>query len=162
MVQNNHEYRLEYWAICLSVRSFARTAHSFACSALLVRSLCFFTWMAIYSVFFPILDHSAVRETQLLVEPEMRGVCMHDLSFALFSIFMFFRQYSPSRAQRLRNGDNPYFPFPPPKIGAHIRFSAAEHAEFRPTLKSAGLNALECVTGCSQCQFGRKTSFPFY
>ena len=33
--QNNREYRLEYWANRSSVRSFARTAHSFACSALL-------------------------------------------------------------------------------------------------------------------------------
>ena len=33
--QNNQEYRLEYRATRSSVRSFARTAHSFACSALL-------------------------------------------------------------------------------------------------------------------------------
>ena len=40
MGQNNQEYRLEHWATCLSVRSFARTAHSFACSAAaLIRSL---------------------------------------------------------------------------------------------------------------------------
>ena len=33
--QNNQEYRLKYWATRSSVRSFARTAHSFACSGLL-------------------------------------------------------------------------------------------------------------------------------
>ena len=33
--QDNHQDRLEYWATRSSVRSFARTAHSFACSALL-------------------------------------------------------------------------------------------------------------------------------
>ena len=33
--QNNQEYRRKYWATRSSVRSFARTAHSFACSALL-------------------------------------------------------------------------------------------------------------------------------
>ena len=35
MGQNNQEYRLKYWVTRSSVRSFARTAHSFACSALL-------------------------------------------------------------------------------------------------------------------------------
>ena len=35
MGQNNQKYRLKYWATRSSVRSFARTAHSFACSALL-------------------------------------------------------------------------------------------------------------------------------
>ena len=35
MGPNNQEYRLQYWATQSSVRSFARTAHSFACSALL-------------------------------------------------------------------------------------------------------------------------------
>ena len=33
--QNNQKYRLKYWATRSSVRSFARTAHSFACSGLL-------------------------------------------------------------------------------------------------------------------------------
>jgi len=33
--QINQEYRLKYWATCSSVRLFARTAHSFICSALL-------------------------------------------------------------------------------------------------------------------------------
>jgi len=35
MVDNSQEYRLQYWATRSSVRSFARTAHSFACSGLL-------------------------------------------------------------------------------------------------------------------------------
>ena len=35
MVNNSQKYRLEYWATRSSVRSFARTAHSFACSGLL-------------------------------------------------------------------------------------------------------------------------------
>ena len=35
MVQNSQEYRLKYWVTRLSVRSFARTTHSFACSRLL-------------------------------------------------------------------------------------------------------------------------------
>ena len=35
MVDNSQEYRLKYWAPCSSVRLFARTAHSFACSGLL-------------------------------------------------------------------------------------------------------------------------------
>ena len=35
MVQNNQEPRLQYWATCSSVHSFARTTHSFACSGLL-------------------------------------------------------------------------------------------------------------------------------
>ena len=35
MVDNSQEYKLEYWATRSSVWSFARTAHSFACSALL-------------------------------------------------------------------------------------------------------------------------------
>ena len=36
MVDNSQEYRLKYWATRSSIHSFARTAHSFACSALLV------------------------------------------------------------------------------------------------------------------------------
>ena len=35
MVDNSQEYRLQYWATRSSVHSFARTAHSFACSGLL-------------------------------------------------------------------------------------------------------------------------------
>ena len=35
MVENREEHRCEYWATRSSVRSFARTAHSFACSGLL-------------------------------------------------------------------------------------------------------------------------------
>ena len=35
MVENRKEHRYKYWATCSSVRSFARTAHSFACSGLL-------------------------------------------------------------------------------------------------------------------------------
>ena len=35
VVQSNHELRRKYWATRFSVRSFARTAHSFACSGLL-------------------------------------------------------------------------------------------------------------------------------
>ena len=35
MGQNNKESRLQFWAIRSSVCSFARTAHSFACSAML-------------------------------------------------------------------------------------------------------------------------------
>ena len=78
MVENSQEYRLKYWATRSSVRSFARTAHSFACSGLLaslhpplrslVCSLAHFAhslargteddWMAILSVFFSIFDHS--------------------------------------------------------------------------------------------------------
>ena len=38
--QNNQESRLEYWATRSSVRSFARTAHSFACSALVALLAC--------------------------------------------------------------------------------------------------------------------------
>ena len=41
MVDNSQKYRLKYWATRSSVRSFARTAHAFACSgrlASLVRS----------------------------------------------------------------------------------------------------------------------------
>ena len=35
LVDNSQEYRLQNWATSSSVRSFARTAHSFACSGLL-------------------------------------------------------------------------------------------------------------------------------
>ena len=35
MVDNSQEYRLKYWATRSSDRSFARTAHLFACSELL-------------------------------------------------------------------------------------------------------------------------------
>ena len=35
MVENRKEHRCKYWAAHSSVRSFARTAHSFACSGLL-------------------------------------------------------------------------------------------------------------------------------
>ena len=35
MVQNSQEFSLKYWATRSSVRSFALTAHSFACSGLL-------------------------------------------------------------------------------------------------------------------------------
>ena len=35
MGQNNQEYRMKNWATCSSIRSFARTAHSFTCSTLL-------------------------------------------------------------------------------------------------------------------------------
>ena len=38
--QNNQEYRLQYWATRSSVRLFARTAHLFACSALLASLVC--------------------------------------------------------------------------------------------------------------------------
>ena len=33
LVDNSQKYRLQYWATRLSVRSFTRTAHSFACFA---------------------------------------------------------------------------------------------------------------------------------
>ena len=79
MVDNSQEYRLKYWATRSSVRSFTRTAHSFACSRLLaslassaaltrllarsLRSLpC--SWVSelldgyFVCVFFPFLDHS--------------------------------------------------------------------------------------------------------
>ena len=82
VVDNSQEYRLKYWVTRSSIRSFARTAHSFACSGLLallapssaltgslarsLRSLpCSWDigtvndWMAILSVFFSIFDHSA-------------------------------------------------------------------------------------------------------
>ena len=60
MVENRKEHRCKYWATCLSVRSFARTTHSFAYSRLLASlapsaALARGTvndWMAIYSVFF--------------------------------------------------------------------------------------------------------------
>ena len=51
MVDNSQENRLEYWATRSSVRSFARTAHSFACGTVN-------DWIAFYSVFFSILAHS--------------------------------------------------------------------------------------------------------
>ena len=35
VVWNKQEYRLKYWATRSSVRSFARTAHSFTCFGLL-------------------------------------------------------------------------------------------------------------------------------
>ena len=72
MVDYSQEYRLKYWATRSSVRSFARTAHSVACSGLLASlapsaaltcSLARGTvkvWMAISSVFFSIFDHSAL------------------------------------------------------------------------------------------------------
>ena len=69
--QNNQEYRLKNWATRLSVRLFAHTSHSFACSVLLVSLLCSVALtrslahylvrgtvndqMAIYSVFFSIV-----------------------------------------------------------------------------------------------------------
>ena len=69
MGQINQDYRLKYWATRSSVRSFARTAHSFACSALLAL-LAHFAYslacgkvndlMAIFSVFFSILAHSGL------------------------------------------------------------------------------------------------------
>ena len=43
--QNNQKYRLKYWATRSSVRSFARTIHSFACSALFT-SLALFRLLA--------------------------------------------------------------------------------------------------------------------
>ena len=68
MRQNYQESRCEYWATRLSVHLFAHTAHSFACSALLA-TLAHFAhfldcgtvndWMAIFSVSFSFLDHSA-------------------------------------------------------------------------------------------------------
>ena len=36
VVWKSQGQRCKYWATCLSIRSFARTAHSFACSTLLV------------------------------------------------------------------------------------------------------------------------------
>ena len=33
VAQNSQESRCKYWATCSSIRSFARTAHLFACSA---------------------------------------------------------------------------------------------------------------------------------
>ena len=79
--QNNQEYRLEYWTTRPSVRSFARTAYLFACSALLAgltraaaltpslaRSFCSLprSWESkwldgyLFCVFFSKLAHSAV------------------------------------------------------------------------------------------------------
>ena len=80
MVQISQESRRKYWVTRSSVRSFARTAHSLACSGLLAllallapsaaltRSLAHFAhslargtvndWMAILSAFFSIFDHS--------------------------------------------------------------------------------------------------------
>ena len=59
--QNNQEYRLKYWATRSSVRSFARTAHSFACSlTTLTPSLMgkwIIGWLFCLCFFF---DHSAV------------------------------------------------------------------------------------------------------
>ena len=79
MVENRKERRCKYWATRSSFRSFARTAHSFACSGLLAllarsaaltRSLAHFAHslargtvndcMAILSVFFPVFDHSVM------------------------------------------------------------------------------------------------------
>merc|ERR1712081_71167 len=85
VVWNKQEWRRKYWATRSSLRSFACTAHSFACygllaslvpSAALTRSLAHFAhslargtandWMAILSVFFSIFDHSGGREVRLL------------------------------------------------------------------------------------------------
>ena len=79
MVDNSQEYRLKYWATRSSIRSFTRTAHSFACFGLLrsrpplhslVCSLAHFAhslargtvndWLAVLSVFFSIFDHSVM------------------------------------------------------------------------------------------------------
>ena len=76
--QINKKPRCKYWATHSSVRSFTRTAHSFACSTLLASlarsaaltySLAHFAHslpcgkvndqIAIHSVFFSVLDHSA-------------------------------------------------------------------------------------------------------
>ena len=78
VVQNNQKYRLKYWATHSSVRLFARTAHSFACTALLTaltrlrsRSLCSlprpweseilddYFFCVFFFFFFAILAHSA-------------------------------------------------------------------------------------------------------
>ena len=40
MVQNNQKYKRKFWATCSSDRSFARTVHLFACSALLPSPAC--------------------------------------------------------------------------------------------------------------------------
>ena len=88
MLQNNQEYRRKRWATRSSVRSFARTAHSFACSALLAllahsaalihslpRSLTHSLacgkvndWIAIFDLFFLFwnLDHSKLGLTPRL------------------------------------------------------------------------------------------------
>ena len=82
VIQNIQKYRLKYWASCSSIHSFARTTHSFACSTLLaslarsaalIHSLARLLhslpsgtvndWMAIYSVFFSILDHSGIERS---------------------------------------------------------------------------------------------------
>ena len=68
MVDNSQEYRLQYCATRSSVRSFAYTAHLFACSGLLASLAASFaltrsfaeselSW-AILSVFLSIFDHS--------------------------------------------------------------------------------------------------------
>ena len=74
MVENSQEYRLKYWATRSSVRSFARTAPSFCCSALLVGLLRSATltrslarsltpsFKAIIAVFF-LKDHSEMLTT---------------------------------------------------------------------------------------------------
>ena len=46
MVQNCHESTRNYWATCLSIHSFARTVHSFAYSASLMRSAAFIRLLA--------------------------------------------------------------------------------------------------------------------
>ena len=58
----NQESRLKYWATRSSARSFARTAHSVACSALLARSAA----LTHLRVFFSTLDHSALPDFPLL------------------------------------------------------------------------------------------------
>ena len=64
VVQNNQEYRLEYWANCSSFRSFACTAHSFAPSLTLLTPKLVGQWLIRWSFilcFFSILAHSGCR-----------------------------------------------------------------------------------------------------
>ena len=75
MVQNNQESRLHYWATCSSVRSIARTAHSFACSAL-------FALLACSAAF----THSLARSFCSL-PCSWESDWLDDYSFCVFSVF---------------------------------------------------------------------------
>ena len=62
VVQNNQEYRLKYWATRSSNRLFARTAHPFACFALLASLACFAA-----------LNHSLTRSLRSLPRSRLDG-----------------------------------------------------------------------------------------
>ena len=157
MGQINQENRLEYWATRLSVCSFTRTAHSFACSALvasLARSAALArSWDSVlldgylFCVFFSILAHKALRtrfDTKLDRKKFPNALCVNTVS-TIDCIFLFI----------LLNSNPKYevatYDFQPGDICVfHMKTLHAAHANLKETQRRVlSLRCVYCVCMCA-------------